>query len=154
MWKMVWTLNTAGVMPAGGSAPSATVTPDAQTIRHQASAGKATFNEQRPQLRLVPRRTRLPLSRRDHRLGEPCGPGVAHLQYDGHIVLPRALADRRGAVLADRNRRSARSSEFFNPNQGSQFATAFESARHYRIASNSIESMSRMDTQANFNIVG
>ena len=34
-------------------------------------------------------RPRLPLSGGDHRLGEPRGSGVAHLQYDGHVLLPR-----------------------------------------------------------------
>ena len=43
-------------------------------------------------------RPRLSLSRRHHRLGEPCGSGVAYLQYNGYLVLPRCARRRSGTV--------------------------------------------------------
>ncbi|KRP91989.1 hypothetical protein AOQ73_24420 [Bradyrhizobium pachyrhizi] len=54
----------------------------------------------------------------DHRLGEPCGAGLAPVEHDGHIVLRVcALAARRGLARLDRP-------EIFNTDQGSQLTSA------------------------------
>ena len=60
---------------------------------NQVWAADITYHSDRP---------RLSLSRRDHRLGEPRGAGVAAVEHDGRLVLRRGARGGAGAVSAGR----------------------------------------------------